>query len=87
MSTEYPAHDKLVKVVDQSQVIGEFLDWMQNEYHVQLAVYDDSYYGGNLLMPLPYNWTRLLHEFFDIDADVLEGEKVHMLEAWRGANQ
>ncbi len=82
-----PEHDKLMKVKDKSQAIGEFLDWMQNEHHIHLSVYDDNYYQGQLLMPLPYNWQRLIAEFFEIDPDGLEAEKVALLEEVRASTK
>lgn len=31
MSDMYPEHEKMSKIVDKSQAIGEFLDWLQQE--------------------------------------------------------
>ena len=31
ISRQYPEHEKLAKVKNESQVIGAFLDWLRNE--------------------------------------------------------
>lgn len=36
---EYPEHEKLKKIADQSQAIGEFLDWLRGNLRVHLMVY------------------------------------------------
>lgn len=40
----YPMHDKLIAVKDQSQAIGEFLEWLTTEKSVCLA--DRTSVGG-----------------------------------------
>ncbi len=40
MSEEYPEHEKLHKVAEFSQSIGEFLEWLSDEQHVWLAKHD-----------------------------------------------
>ncbi len=34
---DYPEHDKLHKVVDESQAVGEFLEWLQGKKEVVLC--------------------------------------------------
>lgn len=34
--TDYPEHEKLRRISDQSQAIGEFLDWLTHERGVEL---------------------------------------------------
>lgn len=37
--SDYPEHDKLSKISDQSQAIGEFLNWLADVKEVLLAQY------------------------------------------------
>lgn len=39
--SEYPEHDKLTKVQDQTQAIGEFLEWVGGEKHARLMVWTE----------------------------------------------
>ncbi len=40
MSEKYPEHEKLLKVAELSQSIGEFLTWLSDDQHVWLAKHD-----------------------------------------------
>ena len=40
ISDEYPEHEKLLKVSELSQSIGEFLQWLNDDQHVWLAKHD-----------------------------------------------
>ena len=75
--SQYPEHDKLSKVMDKSQMIGEFLDWLREGRRkpIHLAETDDF---GDLTLA---NTTiqKLLAEYFKIDEERLEGEKRAML--------
>ena len=57
--------DRLAKVADDSQKIGDFLDWLQQEHDVEL----------------PDRIERLLAEYFDIDLDKVEQERRGLLAA------
>lgn len=73
----YPEHEKLQAVKEQSQICGEFLEWLHQKHFV-IAVY-----AGNELVPSYQRTTTLLAEFFEIDEDKLEDEKMQMLEEFR----
>jgi hypothetical protein len=81
----FPEHDKLSKIRDESQVIGEFLEWLYDEKEVILCkVRGDEYadtYG--LHSPVNLNTQDLLADFFEIDLTKLEQEKQQMLDALR----
>jgi hypothetical protein len=68
-------------VNDKSQVIGEFLEWLQNEKSVELCVRNDL---SDQLMPFRFSTEELLAEFFEIDLKEGEKEKRQMLENLRG---
>jgi len=76
----YPEHGKLEKVKDQSQLIGEFLEWMENEERTTLYLYDDE---ENLVPAMFKGKEILLAKFFDIDLNKLEAEKRAMLDEIR----
>jgi hypothetical protein len=88
---KYPEHEKLRAIVDKSQKIGEFIDWLKEEKNISLmsereelredgSVRDYHYFyeGGGM--------RRFLEEFFEIDGKALEAEKQAMLEEQRKLN-
>jgi len=77
--TEYPEHEKLEKVKETSQSIGEFLEWLYYEKRIHFARY--SKYDVSYRVSL--NTNELLAEYFGIDLTVLEQEKRQMLEELR----
>lgn len=86
--SDYPEHDKLAKISDKSQVIGEFLDWLRTEREIVLAKHGDGDETfENRLYP---TWDRpadLLADFFEIDLKVIETEKRAMLAKLREAQE
>lgn len=99
---EYPEHEKLKKVKDQSQACGDFLEWLQDTKGIVLAKRHEHVEGcepnrlgygvacgmtpGDL-EPCPVTVRKLLAEFFSIDEDKLEQEKQDMLERIRDPKQ
>lgn len=95
MSTKYPEHEKLQAVVDKSQAIGTFIEWLQDVKKLHLAKWTDIEHEDIVtdeihivqelcLEPLDINKT--LAEYFEIDLNKLEQEKRDMLEELRKAN-
>lgn len=85
----YPEHEKLKKVAEQSQVIGEFVDIFLGGKGIMLAHYYEFVdTGGKQLTThgVPAI-DDLLAEFFDIDRDKLETEKRAMLEQARSEHR
>lgn len=81
--SDYPEHGKLAKVRDQSQAIGEFLEWAATKkglFFAELGV-------SNYAFPALYDTNTLLAEFFDIDPNMLEVEKLAMLAEMRRLNE
>lgn len=74
----YPEHERLAVIKDQSQTIGEFLDWLQ-AIGIVRAVWgpDESLYHDH------HNIRDLLAEYFEIDQDRLEDEKRAMLDTMK----
>jgi len=83
MSSAYPEHDKLEKVREQSQTIGEFLSWLTGEDGAVLARYPEPDGPGHTPPPKPTHepHEQLLARYFGVDLKCLEREKLAMLEA------
>lgn len=73
----YPEHEKLRAVADQSQACGEFFEWLTERYTLA------QWAGEKTLYPASVNIRKLLAEFFQIDEERLEDEKLAMLAALR----
>ena len=80
---DYPEHEKLKAIHPQSQAIGEFFDWLQNEKAVVLGVWQVSSAGVDEIFPTYQPIQEMLEEFFDIDPKKLEAEKRQMLDEIR----
>ena len=93
----YPEHEKLSKIKDQSQAIGEFIDWLRQDQEYVIAKYHecdedcpDRRSGGrggccrdDELDPYFGSDIVLLARYFDIDLGKLEDEKLEMLKEIR----
>lgn len=82
MTTEYPEHEKLHKISDKSQAIGEFIEWLAQEKKLHLAEFAPTSREG-LMWHAMCDIQELLAEFFEIDRDAIEREKRQMLEEIR----
>lgn len=77
--TTTPELDKILKNKDESQTIGSFLDWLQNERKVILCAYDEKISDHH---PYPIRKTieELLAEYHGIDLKKAERERVAILD-------
>ena len=80
-----PELDKMHGVHEQSQAIGEFLDWLQIEKNWTIASWEDNDDIGELY-PVSFSIEKLLAEYFEIDLQKAEEEKRAILEAVRKSN-
>lgn len=78
-ATEYPECEKLKAVADESQKIGQFLDWLLGERNLELGQYNDN----DRLIAQPLNIAKLLAEYFNIDMDKVEKERQEILSSIR----
>lgn len=76
VAERYPEHEKLSKVKDQSQVIGEFLDFSKFTLCEERR---GRYY------PTMMSIQDILADWFGIDSQRLEDEKRQMLDEIRSA--
>lgn len=81
--SNYPEHDKLHEIKDQTQAVHDFLEWAQHEKGIQLARVDDR---TDRMYPEPTSQMDLLAEWAGIDLDKLEAEKRQMFEQARATN-
>ena len=81
-----PTLDKMKSVKDNSQAIGEFLEWLEGKKYC-VAHYDDSIIGRDELSPVTGTTEELLAKFFDIDLKKAEEEKRAVLEYVRNQNK
>lgn len=84
MST-YPEHEKLHAIADQSQAIGEFLDWCSGRGWFICRPTDDPFEG--CYWPVPGSITDRLADYFGIDQKKLEQEKRQMLDEFRSSTR
>ncbi len=83
----YCQHEKLKKVQDESQSIGDFLSWLNDHKKIVLGSYyrDGDCLNTDLeeLRPIMKKHETLLAEYFGIDLDKLEEEKRAILKSIR----
>lgn len=81
----YPECEKLVAARHDSQVISEFLDWLNDE-DIVLAEYSEDapcVVGVDQLTRYRGSLEKLLARFFEIDLAKLEAEKREILNRLR----
>jgi len=77
--------DKLLAVSKNSQIIGEFLDWLQNN-DVVLSKWDVGKYEDTLY-PIRQSIESLLAEYFEVDLNKVEKERRALLSGIRASNE
>jgi hypothetical protein len=82
--SEYPEHEKLKAVQGESQLVGNFIEWLSAE-HIEFAQYGDKSYTRERLFPMNISTEKMLARYFGIDLQKLNNEKIAMLEAIRRA--
>jgi len=100
----YPEHDKLHKVIDKSQIIGEFIDWLHDKKEIVFVKWEEweekieprRHTDGTLeaartithkkYVPVYTKVDALLADFFGIDQDKVEKEKLAMIKALKEAS-
>jgi len=78
---ETPECDKMHAVHDQSQAIGEFLEWLEGPKRLVIAGYLNE--DSNNLQPVHINTEKILAEFFNIDLNKADDEKRAVLQWMR----
>lgn len=83
-----PELDKLAAVREKSQLIGDFLEWLQGEGLVICEWHDKQYVNGKLVQPAGYypvqrRMDQLLADYFGINLKAVERERQAVLNAIR----
>lgn len=79
--SDYPEHDKLRQVSDQTQAIGEFMDWLETK-----GIFLGRYVDGSNFPRHVHGHLDLIAEWADIDQNKLEAEKRQMLASMRSGS-
>lgn len=80
MMPEFPEHDKLKQIKEESRAIGEFIEWLE-ENGYSICEYDDANFDN--YYRTPKSTEQLLAMHFNIDLNKIEQEKRAMLEKLR----
>jgi hypothetical protein len=68
---QYPEHEKLQKIKDTSQTIGEFIAWLKDSKKIVLAkwykIEPEDEDEQQQLLPEYINYNDVLAEYFGID--------------------
>lgn len=74
-----PEMDKIKAVQDQSQTIGEFLEWLSEEGFTICELAEDR----DLFLPHRRSIEERLGDYFEIDTEEAERERQRILDAIR----
>ncbi len=80
----YPEHDRMAAISDKSQIIGEFLEWLNYTKGIHLC--EQTPDMNDHWWTVDEDPEKLLAEFFSIDLTKIEAEKRAMLAEVRAAN-
>jgi len=87
LPTEYPEHEKMKSVKDDSHKLGEFIEWMHlKEWGIctQVEGHGEGYeWIPSCWVQIPNKIEAILSEYFEIDLKILEEEKREMLRKMR----
>lgn len=76
----YPEHAKQGRVIEKTAAILSFLEWLQKNKFIELAVQDQK---TEWLSPSFTPHRSLVAEFYDLDENKLEAERKTMIQAMR----
>lgn len=77
-----PMLEKLASVRDQSQIIGEFLDYM-NTREIEMCEFQEDRDGDGNYFPTRMSIEEMLALFFEIDLKEAEKERQILLDSIR----
>lgn len=76
---ETPELDKMHKVKEDSQKIGEFLEWLGSQ-GIELMQWRKNYPRDRHPFPIGESIEKLLYRYFEIDFDKAEAERRALLD-------
>jgi hypothetical protein len=87
----YPEHARQALIVDKSQAIGEFIEWLTSEHGYVIAEWGTGEPGDDRsehrLWPVNRGIQSWLAQYFQIDPAKIEAEKRAMLDAMRAQHE
>lgn len=83
----YPEHARQALVLDKSQAIGEFLEWLTSEHEYVIAEWTTNAVGSDDLVPVQRPIQSWLAQYFQIDPAKIEAEKRAMIDAMRAQHE
>lgn len=92
MSGKYPELDKIQKRKEsgESEIIGDFIEWYKRKYEICEYRESEEDEDGEIFpegfYPLYIPTNKLLAEYFEIDLNKAEEERMQILEDIRKAN-
>ncbi|KKN64887.1 hypothetical protein LCGC14_0487210 [marine sediment metagenome] len=87
--SKHPECEKIQANRDESQKLGAFLEWLQNDQQVTLCICDENIaeeYDEDRYMPIRTGIEKLLAKYFEVDLDKAELERQAMLAGLRQNN-
>ena len=83
-----PTLDRMKEVLQESQDIGHFLDWLaeQDIWLARYVIYEDGV-RADYLLPIHESFSKLLHQYFDIDSGLEEEEKRTLIDEILAKNE
>lgn len=82
-ANQYPALAKMESVQDESQTIGQFLEWLQENGMVVCSGADGL--RGSQYWPILEGTEALLARFFEVDLKEVEKERRRILDSIQSA--
>lgn len=76
-----PELDKILKIKNESEAIGEFVEWLNSQGIILAEEYKGVVAQSWVLVTRPIN--ELLARYFDIDTDKAEAERRQILASLR----
>ena len=82
---ETPELEKITSNAHNSQLIGEFIEWLADNQNIVLATYDSECDKGDhpIYYPIDLNIEQLLARYFDVDLAKAEKERRGLLDELR----
>lgn len=80
---QYTECEKMQKVQKESQIIGEFLEWLGSEKEYSICKFCEYENREGSYYPVQLDKEQLLAEFFEVDLNKVEEERRAILEGLR----
>ncbi len=78
-----PECDKIVTTQDESQILSNFVDWLNSKGYAICTIEETPGYPKEQHIPLRKTYEQLFADYFEIDLNKCEQERRALLEAIR----